>query len=93
MLTKVVYSVKRSNRYDDTPIKGVGFISDKDLIIACMSKNNKPYVRVFEDCIKSCKAVAGSEDEFKGTYEEFYEADNESRSVWYDIWFKKGGIK
>ena len=93
MLSKVVFSVKRSNRYDDEPIKGVGYISDSDLIVACMSKNNKPYVRVFENCLKYCKQVIGSEGEYKGTYQEFYEIDNESRSTSYDIWYKTGGIK
>ena len=92
-MRKVVYSVTRVGRTENFQMKGVGYVTDTDLVIACVSKNQKPYVRIFEDCIKYCKQVIGSECEFKGTYQEFYEIDNESRSTSYDIWYKTGGIK
>lgn len=33
---------------------GIGFITEKDLIIACVSQKGNAYIRVFEDCVKNC---------------------------------------
>ena len=51
-MKKVVYSIKKAGRNEDFQLKGIGYMTDEDLIIACISKTNKPYIRVFEDCIK-----------------------------------------
>ena len=50
-MQKVVYSVSRLNRFGNTKMTGVGFITDSDLITACVSKKGKAYIRVFEDCV------------------------------------------
>ena len=49
-MKKVYYSVKRYKRNEMIEQKGVGYITDTDLVIACISQNSKPYIRVFEDC-------------------------------------------
>ena len=53
-MKKVVYAVTRYGKTGQTRVTGLGYITDTDLIIACQSKENKPYIRVFEDCIKDC---------------------------------------
>ena len=42
-MKKVVYSVIRFGRTENFQMKGVGYITDTDLVIACVSKNQKPY--------------------------------------------------
>lgn len=58
-MQKVVYSVSKLNRFGNTKMTGVGFITDSDLITACVSKKGNAYIRVFEDCVKNCHAVSG----------------------------------
>ncbi len=57
-MKKVVYSVTRyridARTFCPDKISGLGYITDTDLVIACMSKAGKPYIRVFEDCVKNC---------------------------------------
>lgn len=95
-MKKVIYSVARYGK-NVSKITGVGYISEDSLIIAAVSKNNKPYVRVFEDCIKHCHKVRDKTDEFQGVITEFYEIDVETKNnnydtreieVEYNIWFK-----
>ena len=57
-MKKVVYSVSRNNRFGSNKLTGVGFITDADLIIACVSKKGNAYIRVFEDCVKNCHAIS-----------------------------------
>ena len=64
-MKKVVYNISRFSKFGNTKMTGVGFITDKDLIIACVSQKGNPYIRVFEDCVKDCHPVAGKEGEFK----------------------------
>lgn len=45
-MKKVVYGISRYRNNDITKLTGVGYITDEDLIIACLSKNQKPYLRV-----------------------------------------------
>ena len=95
-MKKVIYSVSRYRKGDIEKTTGIGFITDCDLIIACMSKNGKPYIRVFEDCIKRCFPVTERSNEFKGLYSEFREVEfekngsMESREIEleYNIWYK-----
>ena len=46
-MQKVVYSVSRLNRFGNTKMTGVGFITDSDLIIACVSKKGNAYILAF----------------------------------------------
>ena len=93
-MKKVVYSVTKFGR-SESKISGIGYVTDQDLITACMGKNGKPYIRVFEDCLKDCSLV--NESEFKGEYYELHEVEFETKfgsketrevEVEYSIWFK-----
>lgn len=96
-MKKVAYSVTKVGRYENTKMKGVGFISDADLVFACVSKNGNPYIRVFEDCVKQCHPVLNSDNEFKGAHYEIREVEFEREDgsketreieVSYYIWYK-----
>ena len=101
-MQKVVYSVSRLNRFGNTKMTGVGFITDSDLITACVSKKGNAYIRVFEDCVKNCHAVSGRDGEFKGAHYEIREVEFETKNpsgestvydtreieVEYSIWYK-----
>ena len=73
-MKKVVYSVSRTNRYGSTKMTGLGFVTESDLITACVSKKGNAYIRVFEDCVKNCHAVSGRDGEFKGAHYEIRES-------------------
>ena len=96
-MKKVVYSVTRYRKEDIDKISGLGYITDTDLVIACVSKAGKPYIRVFEDCLKQCRPVPDRANEYKGTHYEIREVqirtdkDNyETREVelQYNVWYK-----
>ena len=93
-MKKVVFSVTKLGRTEQT-ISGIGYVTDQDLITACMGKNGKPYIRVFEDCLKDCFPV--SESEYKGEYYELRDMEFTTKygskeireiEVDYSIWFK-----
>ena len=82
---------------DIDKISGLGYITDTDLVIACMSKAGKPYIRVFEDCVKNCHPIPDKQGEYKGAHYEIREVqldtgkDNyETREIElnYNIWYK-----
>lgn len=79
-MKKVVYTVTKVGRNGNTKMTGLGFVTDKDLLIACISKNQKPYIRVFDGCVKDCHKVAGTTNEFKGAYYEVKEIEVESKN-------------
>lgn len=95
-MKKVVYSVTRIGKTNST-MNGIGYLADTDLVIALNSKNNTPYVRVFEDITKYCHPVINSKDEYKGAYYEIAEVmvtrpdgSEESKEVElnYIVWYK-----
>ena len=95
-MKKVVYSISRFSKFGNTKTTGVGFITDSDLIIACVSQKGNPYIRVFEDCVKNCHPVAGKEGEFKGAHYEIREVEVEKNGSYdtreieieYSVWYK-----
>jgi len=99
-MKKVVYSVTKVGKFDSKRT-GLGYVVEDDLIIACLSKGAKPYIRVFDDC--KFRPIPNSENEFKGTSYQIHEVDVEVKDsqgnptgsyekmeidVYYDIWFK-----
>ena len=95
-MKKVIYSVTKYGKYE-TKLTGIGYVTDEDLIIAAVSKSGKPYVRVFEDCIRNCNKIQGRNDEFKCNITEIHEVEIETKNnnydtreieVEYGIWFK-----
>ena len=96
-MKKVVYSVTRIGKTNST-FKGIGYLTDTDLVIALNSKKNAPYIKVFEDITKYCHPVVNSKDEFKGAYYEIAEVmvtrpdgSQESKEVElnYLVWYKE----
>ena len=101
-MKKVVYSVSGNNRYGSIKLTGLGFITESDLIIACISKKGNAYIRIFEDCVKNCHAVSGRDGEFKGAHYEIREVEFEKKNssgestgyetreieVEYSVWYK-----
>ena len=79
-MKKVVYSVSRTNRYGSTKMTGLGFITESDLITACLSKKGNAYIRVFEDCVKNCHAVPNRPGEYKGAHYEIREIEVETKN-------------
>ncbi|MBE7068038.1 MAG: hypothetical protein E7381_01915 [Clostridiales bacterium] len=87
-MKKVIYSVTKLGKVENTKITGVGYITDEDLITAGYSqRTNKPYIRIY-DCVKDCRPVSGTDDEFRGSYYEIVEYKGRDIEVNYMIWFK-----
>ncbi len=96
-MKKIVFAVTRYVKGEPQKQSGIGFITDEDLIIACVGKNNKPYIRVFQDCVHSCYPIPNKPGEFKGNHYEIHEIEVESKNgskdtreieVDYKIWYK-----
>ena len=96
-MKKVVYSVTRHRRDEIEKISGLGYITDTNLVIACVSQAGKPYIRVFDGCVQKCNPIPNKPSEFRGTYYEIREVqldtgkDNyETREIElnYNIWYK-----
>ena len=99
-MKKVVYSVQKLGRNESPKITGLGYLADKDLVIACMSQKGKPYIRVFEDVREYCHPLVGRDGEFKGQITEYREIEVEKENngyssmetidieIEYKIWFK-----
>ena len=79
-MKKVVYTVTKVGRTENTKMSGLGYVTENDLIIACISKNQKPYIRVFEGAVKDCHKVINSTNEYKGAYYEVKEVEFETKN-------------
>ena len=44
-MKKVIYSITKLGKVENTKITGIGYITDEDLITANVSKTGKPYMR------------------------------------------------
>ena len=86
-MKKVIYSITKLGKTENTKFTGVGYITNEELITANVSKNGKPYIRVFE-CIKDCHPVINTKDEYNGAYYEIVEYDGRDIEVNYYIWYK-----
>ena len=99
-MKKVVYSVQKLGKMESPKMTGLGYLADKDLVIACMSQKGKPYIRVFEDVREYCHPLVGRDGEFKGQITEYREIEVEKENngyssmetidieIEYKIWFK-----
>lgn len=96
-MDKIIYSITKIGKKENTKITGIGYATDTDIVVACTSaKSSKPYIRVFEDAVKHCNPVSSTE--FKGFFTEIVEASIEEKNgststreveVDYLIWYKK----
>lgn len=100
-MKKVVYSIAKSGRFE-SKLTGIGFITESDLVIACVSQKGNAYIRIFEDCVKKCHEIPSRPGEFKGAHYEIREIEFEKKNssgestgietreieVEYSIWYK-----
>lgn len=100
-MKKVIYSVSRVGK-PDSKMSGIGYITDTDLIIACVGQKGKPYIKVFADCLSECLEVGCSNGEYKGDFREYKEIEVEVKNSMgesrgfeakeielnYHVWFK-----
>ena len=94
-MKKVTFSIKKRNGEKTT---GVGYITEEDLLIPAISnKTNKPYIRVFEDCLKYLNKIIGKTNEYQGIYEMIINCDltdeqgritTKELPISYYIWYK-----
>ena len=84
-MKKVVYSVQKLGKMETPKMTGLGYVTEKDLVIACISQKGKPYIRVFEDCIKDCYPISGKPGEFKGSSYEIREVQIDTGSFQNDM--------
>lgn len=86
-MKKVIFSVTKLGKVENTKVTGVGYITDEDLITANIGKSGKPYIRIYS-CVKDCHPIHNSTDEFKGAYYEIVEYEGRDIEINYYIWFK-----
>jgi hypothetical protein len=98
VMQKVVFSISKVNR--DDKLTGVGYLSEGNLLIPALSKQGKPYIRIFEAVTERCHQVANAVNEFKGyitmafSNVPVYNAKDENYDVVdyievdYSVWFK-----
>ena len=65
-MKKVVFSITNVRSKSDKKLSGFGYLAEGNLLCPCISKNSKPYIRIFNDVEKHCRPVNGREDEFQG---------------------------
>ena len=96
-MKKIAYSITQLKKKENFTQSGIGYMTDEDILIPQISKNGKPYIRVFEDCIKDCHPMIGRTDEFSGSYYEIKEIEVDTGKdnyetieieVYYRIWYK-----
>ena len=96
-MKKAVYSITRSRKDTTEKITGLGYVTDTDLVIACVSQAGKPYIRVFDGCVKKCNPIPNKPGEFRGTYYEIREVqldtgkeNYETRELEFNyyVWYK-----
>lgn len=92
-MEKVIYSITKLGK-ETVKYTGVGYKSEKDLIIALTGKENKPYVKVFEDALEHCYPVKTG---FSGLFNEYktiqvekenHSSENIEIEIQYVIWYK-----
>ena len=97
-MQKVVYSISKVNK--DEKLKGVGYLVEGNLLIPSNSNKGNAYIRVFEGVSEKCRAIANTDNEFKGyitvAYENIHMYNKEKNSydtldyveTTYHIWYK-----
>lgn len=65
-MKKVVFSITNVRSKSDKKLSGFGYLAEGNLLCPCISKNNKPFIRIFEDIEKRCRPINGKKDEFQG---------------------------
>lgn len=96
-MKKIIYAITKIGKKEDAKITGIGYITDEDIITARVNKQNKPYIKVFEDAVKYCHAIPNTTDQYAGGYSEIVELDlpddkgrntHRELQIAYWIWYK-----
>lgn len=96
-MKKIIYAITKIGKKENTKYTGVGYIDDKDILIACAGKQGKPYIRVFGGAVKNCGPILDKPNEFRGAFADYPEVeltDAEGRitkrviEIDYLIWYK-----
>ena len=98
-MKKVVFSITNVRSKSDKKMSGFGYVSEGALLCPCISKNNKPYIRVFEGVEKACRPISGKPGEFNGYVTMYFSqvpvykekegsCDMLDIEVEYKIWYK-----
>ena len=88
-MQKVVYSVSKVNR--DEKLKGVGYLTEGNLLIPATSSKGNAYIRVFEGVTEACKPINNTNNEFKGYLDVIYTNVPVFKSVDHDTDDNKEG--
>ena len=48
-MKKVVFSITNVRSKSGKKLSGFGYLAEGNLLCPCISKNNKPFIRIFED--------------------------------------------
>lgn len=95
-MIKVYYSLTRFRKYDSVKTKGIGFITDEDLIVWTFDNGSKKK-RTYQDCIRYCHKIVGTSDQYKGNFTEFSTIEVPDKygslqeievEIEYELWFK-----
>ena len=94
-MKKVVYSVTRVGKFENSKMTGFGFINETDLIALYKGKDGKRHRRVYEDCLRTCYKT-NKPNEYKGSFYEIRECEFEKNASYetreievnYYIWYK-----
>ena len=86
-MKKVIYSITKIGKTENTKTTGVGYITDTELITANIAKSGKAYIRVY-DCVKYCQRIGEAGDEYRGLYSELVEYEGRDIEIAYYIWYK-----
>ena len=65
-MKKVVFSITNARSKSDNKLSGFGYLAEGNLLCPCISKNNKPYIRLFENVENACHEIPNRPDEYKG---------------------------
>ena len=95
-MKKVLYSLTKFRKYDKQVKKGIGYITDEDLIVS-IYKDGKFEQRTFEDCLRYCHKVIDQDNQYKGNFTEYENIEIPHRlggyttveiEVEYQLWYK-----
>lgn len=65
-MNKVAFSISNVRSKSDKKLSGFGYLAEGNLLCPCIAKNNKPYIRIFNDVEKRCRKINEKTDEFQG---------------------------
>ena len=96
-MKKIIFTLtKFSRKNGNTKTKGIGYISNKDFILALKSNTDMPYVKIFEDAVGQVPKVPNRVNEFAGYLSELVTINSEVKpnsfeekqiNIDYHLWY------